>query len=1069
MRSTRTEALSRLLSALTTVTLVLAAPRSLPGQQQQQRPPATPQQQPATSGFPATAFAGLQYRNIGPNRGGRSIASAGSAKRPKEYFFGAVGGGLWKTVDGGMTWRPVTDGQLKSSSVSAVAVSESNPDIVFIGMGETELRGNIMQGDGIYKSTDGGKTWTPSGLETTQAIARVRVHPTNPDIVFAAVFGHPSGKNAERGVYRSRDGAKTWSRMLYRGDSVGAVDLSIDPKNPNVIFAAMWEAYRKPWRMSSGGMAGGLFKSVDGGDTWIEITRNPGLPKGLIGKIGVAVSPVDGNRVYAIVENDSGGVFRSDDAGATWTRLNDERKLRQRAFYYSRIYADPLLKDRVYVLNTGLYRSDDGGKTFPTQLRGTHGDFHDLWIASDNSARMITSNDGGGAVTETSGQVWTAQRFPTAQAYHVATTKDFQYHVCGAQQDNSTFCIPSNPNVRDVFNAGQGSFGDWLYDVGGGESGYIAPHPANPNVFYAGSQGALLTRYDRSTGIMREVQVYPRFFSGESAASLPERWQWTYPIVFSPVDPNVLYTSSQHVWKSTNEGMSWERISPDLTAHVDSTLGDTGGPITHDQNGPEIFATVFTIAPSKTDANTIWTGSDDGLAYITRDGGKNWTNVTPPGIGRLSRISIIDASPHDPAKAYMAVKRYLQDDRAPYIWKTTDYGQTWKKIVKGIRTDDYVHVVREDPKRKGLLFAGAEHGVYVSFDDGENWQSLSLNLPDVQVPDLQIEENDLVIATHGRSMWILDDIGPIRQLTSEAVKAPLTVFAPRDVIRRVNDANFYFHLAKAADSVVVEVADAAGKPVRRFVGLPSDTLKKERPLTDEEMYFGLLTLPPPGFRAGLNKFRWDLRYGGATVFDGMILWSAIPQWGPLAPPGEYTVRVTANGESRSQKLRIMKDPRLKEFTDADLVEQFTLAMKIRDRLSAANEGVIQTRDVKRQIGERTRQAGDKALTADGDQLSKSFSGVEEELYQVRNRSGQDPLNFPIKLNNRLATLQLFLESGDMRPTAGSRKVFEELSAALDVQLKRLDTLIQTDLERFNAKLRMRKLEPVKAGTRGTVM
>jgi photosystem II stability/assembly factor-like uncharacterized protein len=1038
--------------------LAVCLPGSLLFAQARPAPPAAAQ--PTATTFAPTAFAGLSYRNIGPNRGGRSIGASGSVQRPKEYYFGATGGGLWKTDDGGLTWRPVTDGQIRSSSVGAVAVAPSHPDTVYIGMGETELRGNIMQGDGVYRSVDAGKTWTHMGLAETQAIARVRVDPTNAATVYVAAFGHPYAKHAARGVYRSLDAGKTWQLVLSRGDSVGAIDLSIDQKNPKVLYAAFWQAYRRPWKLSSGGPMSGIFKSVDGGDSWVDITRNPGLPRGIIGKIGVSVSPVDGNRVYAIIEHDSGGVFVSDDAGATWTRTNDERKLRQRAFYYSRLNADPRVKDRVYVLNVGFWRSDDGGKTFPTQIRGTHGDFHDLWIAPDNNNRFISANDGGGAVTENGGATFTDQRFPTAQSYRVETTVDFPYHVCGAQQDNSTFCLPSNPNANNIFTAGQGPFGEWLYDVGGGESGYIAPHPTNPNIFYAGSQGALLTRYDRSTGILRDVQVYPRFFSGEPAGSLPERWQWTYPIVFSPHDPNILYTSSQHLWRTTNEGQSWERISPDLTIAADSTIGDSGGPITKDQNGPEFYATIFTIAPSKREPQTIWTGSDDGLVHITRDGGATWQNVTPTNLPKQSRISLIDASAHDAGKAYVAVKRYQNDDRAPHIFKTTDYGKTWAKIVDGIRSDAYVHVVREDPWRKGLLFAGTEHGVFVSFDDGIKWQELNLNLPDVQVPDLKILEHDLVIATHGRSMWILDDITAIRELTADVAKAGVQLFTPRDAIRRINDAAFSYHLNRQADSVVIDILDGSGSLVRRFVSRAADSASARAGTPEQQR-----EPRGPTRTLGLNRFSWDLRYPGASVFPGMILWSARPQNGPLAPPGEYRVRITANGETKTAPFRITKHPNLTEFTDDDLREQFRVAMQIRDKVSAANEAVIQIRDLKSQIGDRTTRADDRALTTEGSRLTRSLGTVEEALYQVRNQSNQDPLNFPIKLNNKLAALQRSLETGDMRPTAGVLKVLEELSAELAVQLNSLDRIIQTDLAAFNRRLEARRLAPVVARQR----
>lgn len=1004
--------------------------------------------------YDPSMFNALRWRSIGPNRGGRSIACAGSTSRPFEYYFGAVGGGLWKTVDGGVTWRPVTDGQLKSSSIGAVAVSESNPDVVFVGMGETQLRGNIMQGDGVYRTTDAGKTWAPVGLAETHAISRIRIHPANPDLVYVCALGHPYGPNDERGVFRSKDGGKSWRKVLFRSNHSGAVDLSFDPQNPQVMFAAIWDAYRTPWSLSSGGPESGLFKSTDGGDNWIEITRNTGLPKGIIGKIGVSVSPADGKRVYAIVEAEDGGVFVSDDAGARWKKISEDRRLRQRAFYYTRLYADPKARDTVYVLNTGFYKSTDGGKTYKT-IRVPHGDNHDLWIAPNDPQRMINSNDGGGNVSINGGETWTGQEYPTAQLYHVATTKDFPYHVCGAQQDNSTVCVSSE-------TGGRGRTSPVMYAVGGGESGYIAPHPKNPNLFYAGSQGALLTRFDRSTGHTRDIQVYPLFFSGMPANALKERWQWTFPIVFSPHDATVLYTSSQHLWKTTNDGQSWERISPDLTRADPKTLGDSGGPITKDQNGPEIYGTIFTIAPSRLEPNTIWTGSDDGLAHITRDGGKTWEKITPPGLPEFSRISLIEASPHRPGTAYLAAKRYQLDDRAPYIFKTHDYGKTWKKIIAGIRSDDYVHAVREDPKRPGLLYAGAEHGIYVSFDDGGSWQSLSLNLPDTQVPDLIVEENDLVIATHGRSFYILGDIGLLRQLTPEYAGADVHLFQPRAAIRSVNQSAIDYSLKKPAERLTIEILDAKGQVLREFTGSTDDD-KRTGAGTAEGESFGPQPPRAPGRQAGTNRFTWDLRYPGATVFEGMILWSARAESGPLAPPGTYHVRLTVDGHTQTQSFAIKRDPRLTNVTDADLAEQFSLTMKVRDKTSEANEVVILIREIKKQITDRSEKAKDRIVSDAGDSLAKKLSVVEEAVYQVRNQSNQDPLNFPIKLNNQIAALRRSIETGDGRPTAQSYIVFKELSAQLGALQTNLNEIITKDLAQLNKTLVDRMLDPIRAG------
>jgi len=992
-------------------------------------------------------FNGLDWKSIGPNRGGRSISSTGSSSRPNEYYFGATGGGLWKTVDGGISWKPVTDGKIRSSSVGAVAVAESNPDVVFIGMGEVQLRGNIMQGDGVYRSADAGKTWTHMGLDNTQAIARIRIDKTNPDLVYVAALGKPSAPSSERGVYRSRDGGKTWQRVLYRNDSTGAVDLVIDPNNPKILFASMWQAYRIPWKMSSGGAGSGLFRSTDGGDTWTELTRAKGMPKSVIGKVGVSISGADSKRVYAIVEADSGGVFRSDNGGDTWQRVNEERKLRQRAFYYTRIFADPKNKDRVYVLNTGLYRSDDAGAKFGTTLRPPHGDNHDLWIAPNDPQRMVESNDGGGTVSVNGGTTWTNLHYPTAQVYHVAVTADFPYHVCGAQQDAGTFCIPSSgwDNLAGI-NDRQG---DWAYDVGGGESGYIAPNPSNPDIIYAGSQGALLTRYNRRTGQIRDVQVYPRFFSGEPSSALPERWQWTFPIVFAPRNSKVIYTSSQHLWKTTNEGQSWTRISPDLTRHDPTTLGESGGPITHDMNGPEVYATIYTIAPSPRDSMTIWTGSDDGLVFITRDGGKSWKNITPTDLPPFARISIIDASPHATGTAYIAAKRYQLDDRKPYIYMTTDFGRTWTKIVNGIRDDAYAHAVREDLKRPGLLYAGTEHGIYVSFDTGAHWQSLSRNLPDVQVSDIALTGNDVVIATHGRSMYVLPNVTPLREMSSSATKAQLHLYTPSISTRNVDQPAFQYYLGKQADSVRVDILDAGGKLIKTYIGTPADTAIKPAVSAVPGCEAGRPRDPRTPTKAGLNSFSWNGRYAGAVGFDCMIIWSGNPTSGPMAVPGTYQVRVSANGITETKPFMIRRDPRLIGITDSDLKEQYALASKITARTNDANKAVIRVRALRDQLTERARATTQSDIGSAITGVVTDLTRIEEALYQTRNRSGQDPLNFPIKLNNRLATLKEVVESGDARPTAGSYAVFKELSADLDTQLAALRSLTDKAIPQVN--------------------
>jgi len=1004
-------------------------------------PTAVPQAQMDTS-----LFAGLRWRSIGPSRGGRSQTGAGSVARPLEYYFGATGGGVWKTTDGGLTWRPVADKTFKSSSVGAVAIAPSNPDVVYAGMGETELRGNIIQGDGVYKTTDGAKTWAPMGLEKTQAIARIRVHPANPDIAYAAALGNPYGPNPERGVFRTKDGGKSWDRVLFRDDKTGAVDLAMDPNNPDVLYAGLWEVNRTPHSLSSGGPGSGLFKSTDGGTSWTELTKNAGLPKPIWGKVGVSVSGADSNRVYAIVEAKDGGIFMSDDAGATWKPINSDRRIRQRAFYYSRIYADPKTKDTFYVLNTSVYRSTDAGKTLRA-VRDPHGDNHDLWIAPNDPNRMINTNDGGANVSTNGGETWTSQTFPTAQFYGVFTTTHVPYRVCGAQQDNSTACVSSQGDGSD------------LYDVGGGESGYIAPDPLDTDVYYAGSYGGLLTRVNKRTGEFRAINVWPDNPMGHNSGDMTERFQWTFPIVVSPTDPKTLYVTSQHVWRSTNQGQSWERISPDLSRHDPATMGDSGGPITLDQTGVETYAVVFALAPSPRDGNVIWAGSDDGLVHVTRDGGKNWDDITPPDLPPFARISLIEASPHDAGTAYLAANRYQRADRAPYVYRTHDYGKTWTKIVSGVRADDFARAVEEDPKRKGLLFLGTETGIYVSFDEGGVWQPFSLELPVTPVHGIVVKGDDLVIATHGRSFYVMDNINVLRQIAKDTTNEPVVLFKPGDAMRSVSrGVAIDYYLKQAADKVTIEIADDQGKVIRTFTGTPPPPAPANPapPAPPEDGF----RPPPPTVpvKQGLNRFVWDTRYPDAKDFKGLIMWAGSVR-GPAAPPGKYQVRLTAAGATKSQDFVIVRNPNISA-SDADLREQFTLASQINEKVSAANDTVVKIRDMKDQIGDRTGKAGDARIKAAGDALDGKLTDVEGDIYQYQNRSGQDPLNFPIRLNNKLAALQGLVEAGDNKPTDQSYAVFKDLSAQLDRAFKKLDGIVKDDLATFNQQIAKKKLAPV---------
>jgi photosystem II stability/assembly factor-like uncharacterized protein len=1073
--------------------------------------------QPTAADFDPAVLNSFRWRSIGPLRGGRSIAVSGVKGRPREGYFGAAGGGLWKTTDGGMSWTAVTDGQIKSASVGAVAVSESNPDTLYIGMGESCIRGNIMPGDGVYKSTDAGKTWSHVGFSDSDAISKIRIHPANPNIVFVADFGKYSAPSDERGVFKTSDGGRTWKRVLFRDSRTGAADVAIDRRNPNVMFAALWQAYRLEYQMSSGGPGSGLYKSTDGGETWREITRNQGLPQGLVGKISIAISGADSSRVYALVENENGGLFRSDDAGTTWTLVNAGRNIRQRAFYYTHVFADPNSKDTVYMLNTSAFRSTDGGKTLATIGNGTHGDHHDLWIDPDDSEHVMDANDGGGTVTynvSSAQRAWTAQNFPTAQMYHVIATRHAPYHVCGAQQDNSTLCVASNTS----FGRGGGGRGAVVdpYQVGGGEPGYIAPDPRDPDVFYSGANnGTFLTRLNHRTGELREVGPYPRFFSGEPSSALVERWQWTYPIIFSPVDPNVLYTASQHVWKTTTGGQTWDRISDDLTRHDPKTMTESGGPITHDMNSPEVYATVFSIGPGKTDVNVIWTGSDDGLVHVTRDGGKTWTNVTPKEMPDLGRVSQIDASMFDAGTAYIAVKKPLLGDFSPYVFRTHDFGRTWTKIVNGIPARDYTHVVREDPVRRGMLYAGTQHGVYLSMDDGDHWRSLSFNLPDTPIHDIWVEGNDIAITAHGRSFYILDEIGPLRQYGAEVTSAAdAYLFKPGDAIRSGNPATITYWLKKPVQKMTLEIVDGKGQVVRSYNGVVPPADGRGGGSTGREGESGargagdpgqaggpepsqgrgtgrgrgLETGGTPGTEAergggvpaergrgggapgvieegeeqgggrggppttasmatGVQRVTWDLQAQPITSFPGMVLWGASAN-GPTVLPGTYQARLTVDGRTLTQSFTVKKHP-WRQVSDADLLEQFDLALQIRDKVNEANNAVIQIRRLKQQLADRVQKSQNADVKAIAEQFTKELTAVEEDIYQVRNQSNQDPLNFPIRTNNRLASLLRAATTGDGKPVGNAVPIFNDLKTELKAETDRLQRALTTYVPRFN--------------------
>jgi photosystem II stability/assembly factor-like uncharacterized protein len=1008
-----------------------------------------------------TALKELKYRNIGPFRGGRAVAVAGVATQPFTYYFGATGGGIWKTTDSGATWAPVSDGQLKSGSVGALAVSESDPNVIYAGMGEACVRGNAANGDGVYKSVDSGKTWKHMGLADSYHIGRIVIHPRNPDVVFVAALGHLFGPNEERGVYRSKDGGKTWQKMLYRDADTGAVDLAMDPSNPNLIYATLWQIRRKPWTFESGGKGSGLFQSTDGGDTWAEITRNDGLPKGVLGRIGVAISPANPERVWAMVEAAEGGVYRSDDGGKKWQKTNSENNLRQRAWYYSHIFADPKSAETVYVLNTSMWKSVDGGRRF-SMVRAPHGDRHALWIAPNDPDRMIESDDGGATISTNGGKTWsTEENQPTAQFYRVALDEDYPYHVYGAQQDNSTVRISSRSDGRGIGER------DW-YPVGGGESGWIAPDPRNSQIVYAGSYDGYLTRYDHSTEQFRNVSVWPDNPMGYGAEGMKYRFQWDFPLVFSMHDPSKLWAGGNILFETTDEGQSWKPIGTDLTRNDRTKQGPAGGEITKDNSGVEYYDTIFAIAESPLQKDLIWAGSDDGLVHVTRDGGLDWTDVTPKELPEWSQINSIEASPHDAQTAYIAATMYKWDDFRPYLFVTHDTGKTWTAINRGIPDHSFTRVVREDPNHIGLLVAGTETGMFISFNAGADWKALQLNLPVVPITDLAFHkrEQELVVATQGRSFWILDDVPLLYQLSPDSLKEPAHLFQPKDAVRGVrggfsipssapvgqNPAGgvaIYYSLAakpKEKEEITLEILDANGKSVKKFSNIEK---KDEGPADPEEGAFG----PPRGseklpVEAGLNRFVWNLRYEDSTKFPGLIMWAGNVD-GPTAAPGTYTARLTVTGKSQTQTFTVRPDPRVKTRPE-DYAAQLAMALQIRDKLSAVNQAVIQIREAKKELA---RYEKDDKVKDAAKSLDKKLTEVEEALYQTKLKAGEDALNFPIKLNNKLAALKGDVEESDTAPTRQAQQVYEDLATQSNAELEKLKKVLDGDLPAFNKMVR----------------
>jgi len=1004
---------------------------------------------------PESLLSALTWREVGPYRGGRVAAVTGVPSDRTTYYQGATGGGVWKTTDGGATWKNVSDGSF-GGSIGAVAVSEADPNVVYVGGGEKTVRGNVSHGDGIWKSTDAGRTWKHVGLTDSRHVPRIRVHPRDPDLVYVAALGHLFGPSDERGVYRSSDGGATWTRVLFVSADAGAVDLALDPVNPRVLYASFWRVRRTPWELSSGGEGSSLWKSTDGGDTWAEITRNPGLPAGTVGIIGVTVSPSNHDNLYAIVEAEDGGVFRSRDAGATWTRVNQDRSLRQRAWYYTRIYADPAGEEGVWVVNVELHHSRDGGKGFRT-VETRHGDHHDLWIDPADPARMIVGDDGGAAVSVDGGESWSSlDNQPTAQIYRVTLDDAFPYRLYGAQQDNSSLRIRSR---SDGWGIGER---DWE-PTAGGESGHIVADPQDNEVVFGGSYGGFLVRLNHRTGEVRDVNPWPDNPMGWGAAGLKYRFQWNFPIFVSPHDPDTLYAAANVLFRSRDEGQSWQAISPDLTRNDPSKQGPSGGPITKDNTSVEYYCTIFAGLESPHEAGVLWTGSDDGLIHLSRDGGATWTNVTPGGMPAWIQVNSLEAHPFAPGGLYVAATRYKSDDLRPYLYRTTDYGATWARIDRGIAGDHFTRVVRADPERRGLLYAGTERGVYVSFDDGGSWQPLQMNLPVVPVTDLAIRGDELVAATQGRGFWILGGLSVLRQLQPGTAKAALHLFAPAPSWRmrgRGGDAPgrgdnppngvvLYYALAAAPEKdaiVKLEILAPGGTVLRAFPdqGGPDrggDGADEEEPKPADT----------PPVKAGLNRFVWDMRVADAKGFDGLVMWAGTLR-GPRVVPGAYRARLTVGSETAEASFEIVADPRSATSAD-DLRAQYELLLAIRDTLTRTHEAITAIRAVREQLealkGRLQKGDGDvvrEAAVALGERLTE----VEQALYQTANRSPQDPLNYPIRFNNKLAALAGSVAIGDARPTDQARAVNAELTAAIEAELAKLEAIWTVDLPALNA-------------------
>jgi photosystem II stability/assembly factor-like uncharacterized protein len=999
-------------------------------------------------------FSKMKYRLVGPFRGGRSGAVAGSYKNKNTFYFGSTGGGVWKTTDGGSNWKNISD-KYFGGSIGAVAVAPSDEDVIYVGEGENTMRGNVSEGlGGMWRSDDGGRTWKNIGLKDGRHIVRIVIHPKNPDIVWVAVMGHLFGPNETRGVYKTTDGGKNWKRVLNVNNQTGASDLVMEPGNPEVFYAGMWRALRTPYSMESGGDGSSLWKSTDGGETWTNLSSKKGLPKGTWGIVAIAVAPSNPDKIYSLIENQSGGMFLSNDGGETWTLTSSDNNIRQRAWYYTKVFVDPKNENLVYAPNVDFMRSRDGGKTFQS-LRTPHGDHHDLWIDPENGNRMIVADDGGAQISFDGGENWsTYGNQPTAQIYRVTTDNSFPYRILGAQQDNSTIRIKSRTGGTAITE------NDWQ-STAGAESGYVVADPLNPDVVYGGNYGGYISRLDHKTGENRAVSPWPDNPMGAGADVLKYRFQWNFPIFFSPNNPKRLYTAGNVLFVTENEGATWQQISPDLTTNDKTKQASSGGPITKDNTSVEYYCTIFTAMESPFEKDLLWTGSDDGLIHVSKDGGKNWENVTPKDAPKWIMWNSLDADPFKKGAVYAVGTKYKSDDFTPYIYKTEDYGKTWKLITNGIAKTDFARVVRADEKRQGLLYCGTEYGMYVSFDDGANWKKFQLNLPIVPITDLTIKENDLVIATQGRAFYVLDDLSVLEQMNSVITNKNLYVFDITPAYR-IPGSRFAqsFGTPRNAGSNPL-----AGVVINYFIKNANDSTKASVTVLDKD-HKEIKTYTTDSKEnntkldiiKGMNQFVWDLRYPEAEKIEGMILWNGVPG-AIVTPPGNYFAKIKVGKDSVEVPFIIKPDPNYK-VTQQEYDTQFAFLKQVRGKFNEIQKAIKDIRSLRTQINSFVDMQGKnlpKEVKQTADSINKQLTSIEETLYQTRSKSGQDVLNYPIRLNDKLAGVFDVANSGNFPPSKQVTEVYNDLASQIDAQLKKLDAIKEKDIPAFNDLIRQRAL------------